>query len=120
MAREFLTYLDWFLLPAALAIGVARNLSERTDDEQRLESGARFGQLAFVLFREEVGATSGELAQVAPILPDPDPSSAIIQAAQRGDTVAALRTLSEDLVFSVALAETRGDGADPGILERQW
>ena len=71
--------------------------------------------LATVIFGEEMGQQTAELATTAPLLESPDPSTPILSAALQGDTVAALGLAGPDLVLSVALAvgEEPGGGGQP-------
>ena len=105
MRRLLASYLLWVVVPASLALGVARAQADRSGETRIVESGVRFGNLARELLMEEMGVVTGELASEAPVLLDPDAASPIIQAAAQGDTVAALGTMSGELVLSVALAE---------------
>ncbi len=104
-----LRYLLWVLLPVGAGVLLSQHLATRETESLTQTSTSRIGNLAAHLFSEEMGARAGELAQEAPILTNPDPSSPLIQAAQRGDTVAALGTSSGELILSLALPEGSGD-----------
>lgn len=104
MRPGFRQYFIWVLLPVALAFVAGQVQVFRTVQGRAMESRERFGRLADQLFREEMGAQAAAMAGTAPVLSNPDPSSPVLQAALRGDTVAALGTDSGNLVLSVALA----------------
>ncbi len=91
-------------------------LLEERARERRTSSALRLGRLATLLFREEMGDAAADMARRAPIVSTPDPTSPVVQAALRGDTVAALGTLSGEMVLSVALGERVEGvvGADSG------
>ena len=105
MRSSLLRYLLWVLLPVGVSSVAAQTLSRGETTSLRVESASRLGNLAVLLFSEEMGARSGELIQEAPILTAPDSRSPLIQAALRGDTVAALGKSEGELFLSVALAE---------------
>ena len=90
MRDSLLRYLLWVLLPVGIGILLSQQLATRETELQDQASTSRIGKLAARLFSEEMGIRAGELALEAPILTNPDPSSPMIQAAQRGDTVAAI------------------------------
>lgn len=102
-------YLLWVLLPVGAGVLLSQHLATRETESITQASTSRIGNLAAHLFSEEMGVRAGELAQEAPILTNPDPSSPLIQAAQRADTVVALGTSSGELTLSLALLEGSGD-----------
>lgn len=104
-----LSYLLWVLLPVGAGVLLSHQLATRETESLAHASTSRIGRLATRLFSEEMGIRAGELVREAPILTNPDPSSPMIQAAQRGDTVAALGSSSGELTLSVALAEGSPD-----------
>jgi hypothetical protein len=110
MRRLLLGYLLWVVVPVSFATGIGRAWADKAAEGRILESGVRFGALARELLMTEMGARTGELAGEAPVLTDPDETTPIIRTALQGDTVAALGTLSGDLVLSVALAEEAENG----------
>jgi len=109
MSVSPLRYFFWVLLPVGVALLLSQYLAIREQETQTRVSTSRIGKLAVRLFSEEMGIKAAELALEAPALTNPDPASPLIQAAQRGDTVAALGNSSGELTLSVALAEVRGD-----------
>ena len=115
MRSKFFSYFLWVLVPVATAFGLSQTLIQRTYQLRKLESGERFGRLTAVFFLEQMSARATELSLAAPILSDPDRSSSVIQAALRGDTVAALGTLSGELTLSVALVEQEADSPEVQI-----
>jgi hypothetical protein len=109
MKNSPLPYLLWVLLPVGIGVLLSQQLATRETELQRQASTSRIGKLAARLLSEEMGIQAAELAREAPILTNPDPSSPMIQAAQRGDTLAGIGSSSGELTLSVALAEGSPD-----------
>lgn len=102
-------YLLWTLLPAVACAFLGEDLARREHRSLSAASTARIGVLASHLFTAEMGARAGELALEAPVLTGSTLESPLLQAASRGDTLAALGSYSGTLTLSVALAEGEGD-----------
>lgn len=120
MRASFRPYLIGVLLPVGLAGLGAFFLTSRAGDASARASLVRMGGLARVIFREEMGQQTAEMATTAPLLENPDPSTPILRAALQGDTVAALGLAGPDLVLSVALAvreEPEGGGQPSPTLQ---
>jgi hypothetical protein len=113
-------YLLFVLLPTALAFALAHLVRETKAEARSLESARRLGSLTTVLLREEMADQASQLLARATPRANPDTTSPVVQAALRGDTVAALGTLEGELVLSVALAETeREDSLEPPLLRAE-
>ena len=105
------SYLIWVLLPVGMAsLGVFHFAAEEPKNQDSA-SLHRMAGVARFLLREEMGKRAGEIAESAPLLESPDPGTPVLQAALRGDTVAALGLAGPDLVLSVALAIPGDQGA---------
>jgi hypothetical protein len=105
MRSSLSRYSFLLVLPAVLALLSGFLLQERNAVSRSLESAERLGNLTAILLQKEVGGMAAELARQAGPLENPDSTSPVVQAAMAGDTVAALGTLSGELVLSVALAQ---------------
>jgi hypothetical protein len=104
MRLSFKRYLLWVLAPTGFATLGAQALCVRSAESHTLDSASRMGAMATLLFFQEMGARSEEMAHAAPLLGDPDLESPILLAASRGDTVVALSITGEELMLSVAFA----------------
>lgn len=113
-------YLLFVLLPTALAFALAYLVRETEAEARSLESARRLGSLTTGLLREEMADQASQLVARATPRVNPDTTSPVVQAALRGDTVAALGTLEGELVLSVALAEAgREDSLDAPLLRAE-
>jgi hypothetical protein len=105
-----LPLLLWVVLPTGVGLVAAGTLQRREAELQRQDSTLRMGGLAVHLFSEEMGRRAAGLVLEAPPLTNPSSSSPLLQAAQLGDTVAALGRDSGGLTLSVALLEDGDNG----------
>lgn len=119
MPSSLTRYLLLVCLPV-LGIGLtAQLLTHGRLQTLRMESGVLAGKTAGLVFREEMRSRAAKMSERAPVIVPPDPSVPAVAAALDGDTVAALGTISGELVLSVALPldpeeSDLPDSASPG------
>jgi len=107
MKPILLRYLFFIFVPVVIAFSSGLLLQKGGAASGGLESATRLGNLAAALLQREISDMADQMAREAEPLENPDTSSPVVQAALAGDTVAALGTLSGNLVLSVAYAEAR-------------
>lgn len=100
--------------PVLVAAAAAFALAGSQRAALQLSSAVRLGRVTGALFRGEMAATAGRLTEGARPLPASEVTSSMADVARRGDTVAALGTVSGKLVLSVALPGENPPGREAG------
>lgn len=105
MTRALRLFLLLVVLPMGLAASAGSVLVARSSESALLDSQARMGGAAARMFRLDMAELAQDLARDAQPISNPDLESPAVQAALRGDTVAALGSAGETLQLTVVIAD---------------
>jgi len=105
MTRALRLFLLLVVLPLGLVASAGSVLVARSTESALLDARARVGGAAARMFRQDMGELAHAMARVAQPIANPDLESPAIQAALRGDTVAALGSAGETLQLTVVIAD---------------
>jgi len=105
MTRTLRLFLLLVVLPLGLAASAGSVLVARSSESALLDSQARMGGAAARMFRLDMAELAQALARDAQPISNPDLESPAVQAALRGDTVAALGSAGETLQLTVVIAD---------------
>ena len=105
MTRALRLFLLLVVLPLGLVASVGSVLVARSTESAVLDARARMGGAAARMFRQDMAELAQALARDAQPIANPDLESPAIQAALRGDTVAALGSAGETLQLTVIIAD---------------
>jgi hypothetical protein len=105
MTRALRLFLLLVVLPLGLVASVGSVLVARSSESALFDARARMGGAAARMFRQDMAELAQALAEDAGPIANPDLESPAIQAALRGDTVAALGSAGETLQLTVIIAD---------------